>query len=70
MPFVSPLSNRRVDLAPEAGGVISAVAPGSLAHELGIKTGDQIISINQSLILPPVRAARQPVSAAVVTRDW
>lgn len=51
MPFVSPLSNRRVDLAPAEGGVISAVAPGSLAHELGIKAGDQIISINDEPLM-------------------
>ena len=69
MPFVSPLSNRRVDLAPEAGGVISAVAPGSLAHELGIKAGDQIISINDEPLLDALdfqfKAQSQAVSFEV-----
>lgn len=51
MPFVSPLSNRRVDLAPEHGGVVSAVGPGSLAQELGIQAGDRIISINDEPLL-------------------
>ncbi|MEZ4498441.1 MAG: DUF512 domain-containing protein, partial [Thermomicrobiales bacterium] len=66
---MSPLSNRRVDLAPEAGGVISAVAPGSLAHELGIKTGDQIISINDEPLLDALdfqfKAQSQTVSFEV-----
>ncbi|MEZ4626459.1 MAG: DUF512 domain-containing protein, partial [Thermomicrobiales bacterium] len=63
------MSNRRVDLAPEAGGVISAVAPGSLAHELGIKTGDQIISINDEPLLDALdfqfKAQSQTVSFEV-----
>ena len=43
---VSPLSHRRVDLAPEAPGTIAAVAPGSLAMELGIEPGDRVVGIN------------------------
>ncbi len=46
MPTVSPLSHRRVDLAPEAPGLIEAVAPGSFADEIGIEAGDRILSVN------------------------
>ena len=69
MPVVSPLSNRRVDLAPPAGGVISLVAPGSLAQELGIRAGDQIISINDQPLLDALdfqfKAQSQQVSFEV-----
>jgi putative radical SAM enzyme (TIGR03279 family) len=43
---VSPLSHRRVDLAPELPGMVAAVSPGSLAMELGIEPGDQVVGIN------------------------
>ncbi|MGI9255138.1 MAG: PDZ domain-containing protein, partial [Thermomicrobiales bacterium] len=43
---VSPLSLRRVDLAPTAPGTIEAVAPASFAMELGIEQGDRIVGIN------------------------
>jgi putative radical SAM enzyme (TIGR03279 family) len=43
---VSPLSHRRVDLAPSVPGLVAAVAPASLAMELGIAPGDHVIGIN------------------------
>ncbi len=43
---VSPLSQRRVDLAPAVPGLVAAVAPASLAMELGIEPGDQVLGIN------------------------
>jgi putative radical SAM enzyme (TIGR03279 family) len=43
---VSPLSQRRVDLAPSVPGQIEAVSPASLAMELGIEPGDRIVGIN------------------------
>jgi putative radical SAM enzyme (TIGR03279 family) len=43
---VSPLSHRRVDLAPAAPGLVAAVAPASLAMELGIEPGDRIVGVN------------------------
>src|SRR3954463_4732534 len=43
---VSPLSHRRVDLAPSLPGLIEAVAPASLAMELGIEPGDRVVGIN------------------------
>jgi putative radical SAM enzyme (TIGR03279 family) len=43
---VSPLSQRRVDLAPSVPGLIDAVSPVSLAMELGIEPGDRIVGIN------------------------
>ena len=45
-PVVSPLSHRRVDLVPEAQGLVEVVSPGSLADELGIAAGDRIVSVN------------------------
>jgi putative radical SAM enzyme (TIGR03279 family) len=51
MPVLSPLSHRRVDLVPSATGIVSAVAPGSLAAELGIAAGDRIVSINGQPVL-------------------
>jgi S1-C subfamily serine protease len=45
-PVVSPLSDRRVDLAPEIPGLVEAVAPASLAAELGIEPGDRVLSVN------------------------
>lgn len=46
MPIVSPLSHRRVDLAPGTPGLVAAIEPGSLADELGLAAGDRIVSIN------------------------
>ena len=43
---VSPLSHRRVDLAPVVPGQVQAVSPASLAMELGIEPGDRIVGIN------------------------
>ncbi|HEU0116419.1 MAG TPA: DUF512 domain-containing protein [Thermomicrobiales bacterium] len=43
---VSPLSHRRVDLAPAVPGLVAAVAPASLAMELGIEPGDRVVGIN------------------------
>ncbi|MCC7024919.1 MAG: DUF512 domain-containing protein [Thermomicrobiales bacterium] len=43
---VSPLSHRRVDLTPSVPGLVEVVSPASLAMELGIEPGDQIIGIN------------------------
>jgi putative radical SAM enzyme (TIGR03279 family) len=51
MPVVSPLSHRRVDLIPSETGIIAAVAPGSLAAELGIMAGDRVISVNSHAVL-------------------
>jgi putative radical SAM enzyme (TIGR03279 family) len=45
-PVVSHLSHRRVDLVPETPGLIAAVADGSFAEDLGLKPGDQIVSVN------------------------
>jgi len=46
MPIVSDLSHRRVDLVPNAPGTVEAVSPGSLAMELGIEAGDQVVGVN------------------------
>jgi putative radical SAM enzyme (TIGR03279 family) len=51
MPIVSPLSHRRVDLVPAAPGTVEAVAPASLAMELGIEQGDRIVGINGAPLL-------------------
>jgi putative radical SAM enzyme (TIGR03279 family) len=45
-PKVSHLSHRRVDLEPEATGLVEAVAKDSLGWELGIQPGDRILSLN------------------------
>jgi putative radical SAM enzyme (TIGR03279 family) len=50
-PIISQLSHRRVDLAPDVPGVIDAVAPGSLGHDLGLRPGDRIVSINDRPVL-------------------
>ncbi len=39
-------TRRRVALVPESSGVVGAVAPGSLAAELGIEPGHRVVSIN------------------------
>ncbi len=46
MPVVSPLSLRRVELAPSSPGMVQAVSPGSFAMELGIERGDRILGVN------------------------
>ena len=46
MPVLSPLSNRRVDLVPKVPGTVLAVAPASLAMELGIEPGDRVLGVN------------------------
>jgi putative radical SAM enzyme (TIGR03279 family) len=43
---VSPLSHRRVDLAPQVPGLVEVVAPASFAMELGIEAGDRIVGVN------------------------
>jgi putative radical SAM enzyme (TIGR03279 family) len=43
---VSPLSHRRVDLAPRVPGLVEAVAPASLAMELGLEPGDRVVGVN------------------------
>lgn len=50
-PILSPLSNRRVDLVPGTSGVIDAIAPGSLADDLGLRPGDRIVSVNDRPVL-------------------
>jgi putative radical SAM enzyme (TIGR03279 family) len=50
-PVVSPLSRHRVDLVPDAPGLIAAVAPGSLAAEIGIRPGDRVRSIDGRPVL-------------------
>ena len=45
-PKVSPLSHRRVDLAPSETGLVETVTTDSLASELGIAAGDRIVSLN------------------------
>jgi putative radical SAM enzyme (TIGR03279 family) len=50
-PIRSPLSDRRVDLAPETPGLISAVASGSLADELDLRPGDRIVSVDDRPVM-------------------
>jgi putative radical SAM enzyme (TIGR03279 family) len=50
-PAVSPLSHRRVELAPAVPGLVDAVAPDSLAMELGIEPGDRIVGLNGQPLL-------------------
>ncbi|MFL5760471.1 MAG: DUF512 domain-containing protein [Thermomicrobiales bacterium] len=50
-PIRSPLSDRRVDLAPELPGLISAIASGSLAEELDLRPGDRIVSVNDRPVM-------------------
>ncbi|MGH2562365.1 MAG: PDZ domain-containing protein, partial [Thermomicrobiales bacterium] len=50
-PVVSPLSHRRVDLAPISPGVVNDVASGSFGEELGIRPGDRIVSINDRPVM-------------------
>lgn len=54
MPVLSPLSNRRVDLAPSVPGLIEMVSDGSFGHELGLKPGDRIVSVNDRPVLDAI----------------
>jgi putative radical SAM enzyme (TIGR03279 family) len=63
---VSPLSHRRVDLAPQAPGLIEAVSPASLAMELGIEPGDRIVGINGLPLLDALDFQYQAQAEAVV----
>lgn len=45
-PKISSLTNRRVDLIPDAPGLIANVAEGSLADEIGLQAGDRVVSID------------------------
>jgi len=46
MPTISPISHRRVELAPTAPGLIESIAPGSFSMELGLEVGDRVLTIN------------------------
>ncbi len=48
---ISPLSHRRVDLAPAAPGTVETVSPASLAMELGIEPGDRVVGVNGQPLL-------------------
>ena len=48
---LSPLSHRRVDLAPSAPGLVGAVSPASLAMELGIEPGDRIAVVDHGKLI-------------------
>lgn len=66
MPVVSELSHRRVELAPKTPGTIEAVSPGSLATELGIEAGDQIVGVNGNPLMDALDFQFQAQSSAVV----
>jgi putative radical SAM enzyme (TIGR03279 family) len=66
MPVVSPLSHRRVDLVPNAPGTVEAVAPASLAMELGIERGDQVVGINGKPLLDALDFQFQAQATSVV----
>ena len=66
MPVVSELSHRRVDLVPAAPGTVEAVSPGSLAMELGIEQGDQVIGVNGSPLVDALDFQFQAQSTEVV----
>jgi putative radical SAM enzyme (TIGR03279 family) len=66
MPVVSELSRRRVELAPKTPGTIEAVSPGSLAMELGIEAGDQIVGVNGNPLMDALDFQFQAQSSAVV----
>lgn len=48
---ISPVSHRRVALAPNVPGLVESVSPASLAMELGIEPGDRIIGANGQPLL-------------------
>jgi putative radical SAM enzyme (TIGR03279 family) len=66
MPVVSDLSHRRVDLVPNAPGTVEAVAPASLAMELGIEEGDRIIGVNGLPLVDALDFQFQAQSTSVV----
>lgn len=66
MPVVSDLSQRRVELAPSAPGTVEAVSPGSLAMELGIEEGDQVIGVNGQPLMDALDFQFQAQSTSVV----
>jgi len=66
MPVVSELSHRRVDLVPTAPGTVEAVAPASLAMELGIEPGDRVVGINGRPLLDALDFQFQAQSTHVV----
>ncbi len=66
MPVVSQLSHRRVDLVPAVPGTVQAVAPGSLAMELGIEEGDQVVGINGKPLLDALDFQFQAQSTEVM----
>lgn len=66
MPFVSPISQRRVDLAPQVPGTIAAVSPASLAMELGIEPGDRVLGINGAPLVDALDFQFQAQSEHVV----
>ena len=63
---VSPLSHRRVDLAPDTPGLIEAVSPASLAMELGIEPGDRIVGVNGLPLIDALDFQYQAQAEAVV----
>lgn len=66
MPVVSDLSHRRVELAPTIPGTIESVSPGSLAMELGIEAGDQLIGINGQPLMDALDFQYQAQSTSVI----
>src|SRR5215211_7281591 len=50
-PIRSPLSDRRVDLAPDVPGLIASIAPGSLAENLQLQPGDKIVSVDDRPVM-------------------
>lgn len=66
MPVVSDLSHRRVDLVPSAPGTVEAVAPASLAMELGIEEGDRVIGVNGQPLIDALDFQFQAQSTEVV----
>jgi putative radical SAM enzyme (TIGR03279 family) len=66
MPVVSELSHRRVDLVPPAPGTVEAVAPASLAMELGIEEGDRIVGVNGLPLVDALDFQYQAQSTEVV----
>src|SRR5688572_27555579 len=63
---VSPLSHRRVDLAPDIPGLVEAVSPASLAMELGIEPGDRIVGVNGLPLIDALDFQYQAQAEAVV----
>ncbi len=66
MPVVSPISHRRVDLVPSVPGTVAAVAPGSLAMELGIEPGDRVLGVNGNPLVDALDFQFQAQSEHVV----